>query len=68
MRTRVRIGVLAQDARGQLRVRRDRGHGRVLRVARTIADLAGSPRVRATHVNEALGFRQEDAIEGTLAA
>jgi magnesium chelatase family protein len=73
---RVRIGVLAQDARAHAALQRAyargeltaRGHGRVLRVARTIADLAGSPRVRATHVNEALGFRQEDAIEGTLAA
>jgi magnesium chelatase family protein len=45
-----------------------RGHGRILRVARTIADLAGSARVRASHVNEALGLRQEDVLEGALAA
>ncbi|WP_407495200.1 YifB family Mg chelatase-like AAA ATPase [Pseudooceanicola sp. MF1-13] len=34
-----------------------RGYHRVLRVARTIADLAQSPTVRAPHVAEALGFR-----------
>jgi magnesium chelatase family protein len=45
-----------------------RGHGRVLRVARTIADLADSPRVRREHVNEALGLRQEDVLEGARAA
>jgi magnesium chelatase family protein len=34
-----------------------RGHDRVLRVARTIADLAGSDRIAAEHVDEALGYR-----------
>jgi magnesium chelatase family protein len=34
-----------------------RGHDRVLRVARTIADLDGSPAVRAPHIAEALQFR-----------
>jgi magnesium chelatase family protein len=52
-------------ARGELSAR---GHGRVLRVARTIADLAGSPRVRTVHVNEALALRQEDVLEGARAA
>jgi magnesium chelatase family protein len=36
-----------------------RGHGRILRVARTIADLQGSVRVSAAHVHEALGLREE---------
>ena len=45
-----------------------RGHGRVLRVARTIADLAGSARVRAAHVIEALGLRHEEVLEGAQAA
>ena len=34
-----------------------RGYHRVLRVARTIADLAGSDRVRQPHVAEAISFR-----------
>jgi magnesium chelatase family protein len=36
-----------------------RGHDRVLRVARTIADLDDSDVVRAPHLLEALGLRQE---------
>ena len=34
-----------------------RGYHRVLRVARTIADLAGSAEVRQTHIAEAVSFR-----------
>jgi magnesium chelatase family protein len=34
-----------------------RGHDRVLRVARTLADLAGVERVGRDHVSEALGYR-----------
>jgi magnesium chelatase family protein len=34
-----------------------RGHDRVLRLARTIADLDGRPRVEASHVDEALGYK-----------
>ncbi len=39
-----------------------RGHERTLRVARTIADLEGSARVRETHVSEALGLRREAEV------
>ena len=45
-----------------------RGHSRILRVARTIADLDGSARVSAKHVNAALGLRQEDVLDTALAA
>ena len=40
-----------------------RGHHRVLRVARTIADLAGRERVAAADVSLALGFRQDGPAE-----
>jgi magnesium chelatase family protein len=37
-----------------------RASGRVLRVARTVADLAGAARVEAPHLAEALGWRGLD--------
>ncbi|MEA2154698.1 MAG: magnesium chelatase family protein [Solirubrobacteraceae bacterium] len=52
-------------AKGELSAR---GHGRVLRVARTIADLKGSDRVRAIDVVEALGLREENVLEAAQAA
>lgn len=39
-----------------------RGHDRVLRLARTIADLQGSDRVQARDIDEALGFRMPPAL------
>ncbi len=45
-----------------------RGHQRVLRVARTIADLAESERVRASDVREALSLRQDVIRDEALAA
>ena len=37
-----------------------RAHDRILRVARTVADLGGSPEVRAAHLVEAIGYRSLD--------
>ncbi len=45
-----------------------RGRLRVLRVARTIADLEGEQRVRREHVLTALGLRQRIGAEQVLAA
>jgi magnesium chelatase family protein len=56
----------ADDAmdRGQLTAR---GYGRVLRLAWTLADLAGAGRPRQEHVAHALGFRQGTG-QGLVAA
>jgi magnesium chelatase family protein len=64
------------DAKGEEMVRRARekgllsarGQHRVLRVARTIADLGGSDRVRARDVGAALAMRPEAGVEGSRAA
>ena len=40
-----------------------RGHDRVLRLARTIADLAGRERIAAGDVEEALGYRLVSPVE-----
>jgi magnesium chelatase family protein len=41
-----------------------RGHHRVLRVARTVADLAGSDRIERQHISTALNLRQQQVGEG----
>ncbi len=43
-----------------------RGLSRVLRVARTIADLEGAPRVDVRHVAEAAGYREGEAAPWTI--
>jgi magnesium chelatase family protein len=45
-----------------------RGEHRVLRVARTIADLSGSERVRGRDVGAALAFRADASLTGSRAA
>jgi magnesium chelatase family protein len=45
-----------------------RGHQRILRVARTIADLGDSDRVHAEHVRQALTMRQDVIRDEALAA
>ncbi|MCL2621870.1 MAG: magnesium chelatase, partial [Firmicutes bacterium] len=39
-----------------------RAHGRILRVARTIADLEGSENIEVDHINEAIMYRTIDMI------
>ena len=41
---------------------------RILRVARTIADLANSPHIATVHLSEALGYRRVDRGVAALAA
>jgi magnesium chelatase family protein len=45
-----------------------RAHSRLLKVARTLADLEGAPRVEAAHVAEAMQFRGWDQPSGALLA
>lgn len=37
-----------------------RAYHRILKLARTIADLAGSPEIQVSHLSEAIGYRRLD--------
>jgi magnesium chelatase family protein len=61
-----RFCILETDSRTLLQTAMDelglsaRAHDRILRVARTIADLDGSEQIRASHLTEAIGYRSLD--------
>jgi magnesium chelatase family protein len=49
-------------ARARLERLSGRGQDRVLRLARTIADLAGIEEIEDEHLDEALGYRMTDPL------
>ena len=57
---------LDEEGRGLLKTAMEelglsaRAHDRILRVARTIADLEGSPHLRPSHLSEAINYRSLD--------
>jgi magnesium chelatase family protein len=65
---------LTGGAREALRVAHDRvglsgrGHHRVLRVARTLADMDGRDRIERAHVAQAVAYRELRPLEAAAAA
>jgi magnesium chelatase family protein len=43
-----------------------RAYNRVLKIARTVADLAGAAHIGADHVGEAIGYRSLDRGKGLV--
>jgi magnesium chelatase family protein len=59
--SRIRVA-RAAAARDRLSHLSGRGQDRVLRLARTIADLAGAEEVKEEHLDEAIGYRMTDPM------
>lgn len=71
LRRHVALDESGEETLGAVQERRvlsARGQHRLLRVARTVADLDGSPRTSKRHLAEALGWRAEAALESRRAA
>ncbi|MBI4500812.1 MAG: hypothetical protein HY700_06585 [Gemmatimonadetes bacterium] len=58
------VGTAKTQRNGVLRLLSARAYHRILKIARTIADLAGAADVEATYVSEAVQYRSLDRAAG----